>query len=445
MIPQSTDTAAIISALLGIVPQLESALQEQWPEVRDNLVGLAARVDDVTAIDSLRVELDGLLARLLASPAAGEIRSVLSQAAAQLVPARRSSGAGAGLTSGRDIVPERGHPMRLDPDGVVFVPVFYGTSRAWRGGDDPAECYTTARAELAFGVVHVSVPANHKVGELETPRWWRFERKENPERHFTLLRIMRLAEAEFVGQARETVAALDRPEALLFIHGYNVPFASAAQRAAQLAVDLKFDGPVLLYSWPSLGDARLYTADEATVEFCRPHLEQFIRIAMTQMGAGSLHAIAHSMGNRPLASALERLKPTELPAGAAILRQVVFAAPDVDRDVFLQLAASFRAHAHRCTLYASSNDLALKLSKALHRYPRAGDAAPSLVIVDGVDTIDASEVDTSLFGLGHSYFAQKRSILSDLYHLLHDGLPPDQRFDVTAAENAGGHYWKYRS
>lgn len=31
-------------------PQLESALPEQWPEVRDNLIGLAARVDDVTAM-----------------------------------------------------------------------------------------------------------------------------------------------------------------------------------------------------------------------------------------------------------------------------------------------------------------------------------------------------------------------------------------------------------
>jgi esterase/lipase superfamily enzyme len=116
----------------------------------------------------------------------------------------------------------------------------------------------------------------------------------------------------------------------------------------------------------------------------------------------------------------------------------------VDCDVFRQSAAAFRGRAQRCTLYASSNDLALKLSKALHHYPRAGDAGPSLVIADGVDTVDASEVDTSIFGLGHSYFAQKRSILSDVYNLLRHGSAPDGRFDLTASETAQGHYWKYK-
>jgi esterase/lipase superfamily enzyme len=444
MNPQSTDTASIIGSLLEIAPELERVLGEEWPEVRDLLARMAAQVDDENALDSLRLELDNLLARLLDGPLGAEVRRVLAQTAGHRLLVDRGSVLVMGPAHGQNLAPTPGSPARLDADGVVFVPVFYGTSRAWRGGDDPAECYTADRAELAFGVVHVSVPTNHEVGELEGPRWWKFERKENPTKHFALLRVKRLDETEFVGRARETVAALECPEALLFIHGYNVPFSSAAKRAAQLAVDLKFDGPVLLYSWPSLGDPRLYMADEATIEFCRPHFEQFIRIALTQMSAGSLHAIAHSMGNRPLASALERLNPAELPAGSAVLRQVVFAAPDVDCDVFRQSAGAFRGRAQRCTLYASSNDLALKLSKALHHYPRAGDAGPSLVIADGVDTVDASEVDTSIFGLGHSYFAQKRSILSDVYNLLRHGSAPDGRFDLTASETAQGRYWKYK-
>lgn len=35
---------------------------------------------------------------------------------------------------------------------------------------------------------------------------------------------------------------------------------------------------------------------------------------------------------------------------------VVFAAPDIDADVFKELSAAFRAKARRVTLYASSND-----------------------------------------------------------------------------------------
>ncbi len=37
-------------------------------------------------------------------------------------------------------------------------------------------------------------------------------------------------------------------------------------------------------------------------------------------------------------------------------------------------------------------------------------------MVDGVDTIDASLVDTSLVGLRHSYFGDKRSILNDMFN-----------------------------
>ena len=59
--------------------------------------------------------------------------------------------------------------------------------------------------------------------------------------------------------------------------------------------------------------------------------------------------------------------------------------------------------AQRITLYASSRDRALQVSRRLHDYPRAGDSGEELTVVEGVETIDASVIDTSL--LGHSYFA----------------------------------------
>ena len=41
---------------------------------------------------------------------------------------------------------------------------------------------------------------------------------------------------------------------LLFVQGFNVTFAGAALRTAQLAHDLHFPGKVKAYSWPSVGD-----------------------------------------------------------------------------------------------------------------------------------------------------------------------------------------------
>jgi esterase/lipase superfamily enzyme len=151
------------------------------------------------------------------------------------------------------------------------------------------------------------------------------------------------------------------------------------------------------------------------------------------------------MGNRALMNTLERLDPNKLPLGAATLCQVIFAAPDIGRDNFVQLAEAFSGHAQRCTLYASSRDVALKASRAVHGYPRAGEAGTSLVVVNGVDTIDASKVDTSLIGLHHSYFGSKRSILSDMFTLIAQQLEPDKRFELEAAGDVEGKYWKYRA
>lgn len=65
------------------------------------------------------------------------------------------------------------------------------------------------------------------------------------------------------------------------------------------------------------------------------------------------------------------------------------------------LASTFHQKAERFTLYASSVDKAILASKVIHKHPRAGDADVELVIVDSVDTVDATAVDTSF--MGHSY------------------------------------------
>jgi esterase/lipase superfamily enzyme len=39
----------------------------------------------------------------------------------------------------------------------------------------------------------------------------------------------------------------DTPEALVFVHGYNVNFNDAVRRAAQIAYDLEFAGIPMVY------------------------------------------------------------------------------------------------------------------------------------------------------------------------------------------------------
>jgi esterase/lipase superfamily enzyme len=119
----------------------------------------------------------------------------------------------------------------------------------------------------------------------------------------------------------------------------------------------------------------------------------------------TVHVIAHSMGNRVLARALEHLGNTQQGAGARTLREVAMMAPDIDATLFRQVAGKIPASSERVTLYASEQDSTLRAAQRLAGYSRAGAGRRNLVVVPGIETVDASSVQNSLLGLGHSYYA----------------------------------------
>jgi hypothetical protein len=63
----------------------------------------------------------------------------------------------------------------------------------------------------------------------------------------------------------------------------------------------------------------------------------------------------------------------------------------------------------------------------MHGYARAGDSGEDLVVVEGIDTIDVSAVDTSLFSLGHLYYGSSQTVLADLFDLIRKAKPPEAR------------------
>ena len=172
----------------------------------------------------------------------------------------------------------------------------------------------------------------------------------------------------------------------------------------------------------------VYTVDENNAEWTVPHLEAFlddIRDVAARSGAHSIYLIAHSMGNRPLTWALQRIA-AKLGAGARPpFQEILLTAPDIDAGVFAELAQQLRRAADRVTLYASSKDRALTASKKINGYPRAGDSDPEVVVLPDIDTVDVSELDTDL--VGHFYYGDNCSVLSDIAKLLHDHAAAAQR------------------
>jgi esterase/lipase superfamily enzyme len=228
----------------------------------------------------------------------------------------------------------------------------------------------------------------------------------------------------------------------VFIHGYNVTFEDSCRRTAQIAYDLKFAGAPIMYSWPSEGTVAAYVKDETVIEWSTPNFKRFIVMIAEQTGAMTVHLIAHSMGSRAIARALDSVVSQRGKQSSRLFNQVILAAPDIDAGVFRNLAEAVRTAAERTTVYASSNDGALSLSKRFHGYARAGDAGANLTVIEGIDTIDASTVDTSL--LGHSYYAERSSVIADLFELMVSRRPPRERFYLRERKRDGLIYWEFR-
>ncbi len=327
-----------------------------------------------------------------------------------------------------------------------IVPVFYATDRKRNPQSSEEDIrYTNERAPseiVSLGVCSVSIPKSHELGKLERPPKWKIWARLKPSEHIMLLSTTELSSQEFWQWLDTSVSESAKRDAFIFVHGYNVSFEDAALRTAQLAKDLSFEGGPVMFSWPSKGKVLSgYLSDEGTIQWSRLHLKKFIEDVCMSSNASAVHLIAHSMGSRALVEVVQALNSAILPANT--LKQLIFAAPDVDSGVFQQAAQVLSTMCSRVTLYASDNDKALRISKAVHGYARAGEAGAGILFVAGVDTIDASLVDTDF--LGHSGFATANPLMQDIYYLVQHGHGPNQRFGLDQHSCSFGTYWSFKA
>ena len=323
-----------------------------------------------------------------------------------------------------------------------LYPLWFGTNRALVDANDPAQGFSGERdGELHLGTCQVAVPRSHLIGSVGSGWWRRLLRREDDRLQLDWASLRLLAAESFWADLARALAERDAGErmGLVVIHGYNVSFEAAALRAAQIGFDLQFPGATAFFSWPSRARLARYTADEATIQASEKHIAQFLLDFTRQSGAEAVHVIAHSMGNRGLLRAMQRIvhevgEDTGVPFG-----QIVLAAPDEDQEVFAELSAAYRRLARRTTLYVSARDRAVASSTLVHDAPRVG-FTPPVTVVPGIDTVEVTNVDVSL--LGHGYFAEARDLLHDIHDLLVQGAPPERRFGLrTTATADGRRYW----
>ncbi|CAA6808683.1 MAG: Lipoprotein, putative [uncultured Sulfurovum sp.] len=321
--------------------------------------------------------------------------------------------------------------------------LFYGTNREPKDANNLSKGYGNERShQLRLGSCQVTIPIERSYGQTTGSLWQKIINLDPSYGDIQLSNLMEYTQEAYWQNITNTLAHLEAEEqqALVFIHGFNTSFEEAAMRATQISVDLEHIGITAFFSWASQAASLSYISDSATIQYSERHLTQFLTDFAQNSGAKRIHIIAHSMGNRALLEAVNRIntKNPEIQFG-----QIILAAPDVDADVFTELSTAYTKLSEQTTLYISKRDKAVGLSKWLHSHNRAG-FTPPVCMVDHINTIEVEE-EVNLLELGHGYFAQHQSLLNDMRNLLHFNLDANNRNHLQHQKVSAFHgYWKIK-
>lgn len=346
-----------------------------------------------------------------------------------------------------------------DDKPYTAVDVFFGTDRKQEANRQKWERQLAAFGtqpgrKLVLGKAVVTVPKQGRnAGQITTNEWdflvTRFSlRREDLARDFTIFSVDTLDQRTFMEQVQQSRQKSRRykDQAYVFVHGFNVSFDDALFRAAQITFDVGFDGVPFVFSWPSIAGLSGYILDRTRAQGAEDYLRQFIELIERESGATQIHLIAHSMGSDPLLRAL-RTMSMEATARRPRFGEIILAAPDVTRETLEEVAGRIRPLGKGMTLYASSNDWALRVSRELLRgeNPAGWVPAEGPLVISGIDTIDVSRASTDFFNLNHTTFAEREQMLKDLGGLLEKGTrPPSTRLSAyKIVATPGGSYWRF--
>lgn len=224
---------------------------------------------------------------------------------------------------------------------------------------DPGYIFSGDRnPDTTYAFVDVSVPAVHKVGEIErAPN----PSVADPARYFTARRLGIFRSEQDYRQQLAKVIRERGGRALVFVHGYNTAFDDAVYRITQVAHDSGFPGAVILFTWPSAASVVDYLYDQNSVMVSRDALENLLRL-VADAGATHIDLVAHSMGSLATMEALRQLAITNDPNLGGKLADVILASPDIDADVFKSQIQRMGKPKMNMVILSSRNDRALDLS-----------------------------------------------------------------------------------
>ena len=333
---------------------------------------------------------------------------------------------------------------------------FYVTNRRLKSEDGPVDDrFGNQREEaLNFGLFDTAIEPTLGIGMIIDPTDW-FQNEE-----IQLRQVQPLDQNEFVDQIRRQVQASPYRSLLVNVNGFRERFPSALRKTAFLSHVLDIDSPVMVFDWP--GDQgstpRGYHRAQRVAGESGAELARTLEMVIRRVQPDRLWLVANSMGAQVVVHAFSMLyHQADLADVQTEIENVILTAPDVDKDEFNdQFKREIAALSKNLTVYVSSNDRALLMSRVLNRGRRLGEstlnprnpdqaeAAASIFelidpVKDLITLVDVTPVNrTRNF---HNFSLETPQFFDDLYLRLVNVKMPRSRPEYRIETTNGGAYW----
>lgn len=280
---------------------------------------------------------------------------------------------------------------------------FYVTNRRLKTDEKPIEeSFGTEReAILKFGYFDTRIEPTLGLGMLINPSEW-FLNEE-----IQLKAVQPLEQGAFVEQVQQLVQGSPHRSLLVVVHGFREGFPSALRKTAFLGHILDINTPVLLFDWPGNQGSSLggYRRARRVAEASGAELAQTLHVIKREIQPARLWLLANSMGGQVVADAFSLLyQEADMADAETEIEDVVLTAPDVDHERFnQQFKREITALTRHLTVYVSSNDRALLMSRVINRERRRGESTLNMrnpdQFEDAVKVLELVGADSELVTL----------------------------------------------
>jgi esterase/lipase superfamily enzyme len=329
---------------------------------------------------------------------------------------------------------------RLAEQGVYRF--FYTTNRVPIDADGPIEERFGSEREgsLRFGAFDTRIAPSLGLGMLINPSDW-FLNEE-----IRLQNLRSLEREQFAAELRAQVEASPHRSLLIVVHGFREAHASALRKTAFLAHVLDIDTPVLLFDWPGNQGSSLrgYRRARGVAKASGAELAATLELVVEQVQPDRLWLMANSMGGQVVVDAFHLLyREADFSDAPTEIENVVLTAADVDHAEFNgRFKEEIKALADNVTVYVSSNDRALLVSRLINRGLRLGEstldptnpsqAAQAASLAELLEPRDERLVLVDVTPVNrtrnfHNFSLETPEFFDDLFLRLTDTEPPQTR------------------